>query len=106
MPVAALPQTFNNSFWTQDYRQGLEVIYSKLQEVILQPTLPTRCSAAVPGMCRGHSNHQPYQCTCALLPPCRSLTPRKQARMLAERDLGNSLVTPRLTGPRGKAPSF
>ena len=33
MAVLSLPLTFTNSFWTQDYRKGLEVLYSKLEQV-------------------------------------------------------------------------
>lgn len=33
MAVVSLPLTFNNSFWTQDYRKGLEVLYGKLEQV-------------------------------------------------------------------------
>ncbi|KAF8311350.1 hypothetical protein DL93DRAFT_2149666 [Clavulina sp. PMI_390] len=30
MPVLSLPLTFSNSFWSQDYRRGLEAIHGKL----------------------------------------------------------------------------
>jgi hypothetical protein len=33
MPVLSLPLTFGNSFWSQDYRKGLEVLYAKLEQV-------------------------------------------------------------------------
>jgi hypothetical protein len=33
MAVLSLPLSFNNSFWTQDYRNGLEVLYNKLEQV-------------------------------------------------------------------------
>jgi len=33
MAVLSLPLSFNNSFWTQDYRKGLEVLYAKLEQV-------------------------------------------------------------------------
>jgi hypothetical protein len=33
MAVLSLPLSFNNSFWTQDYRNGLEVLYDKLEQV-------------------------------------------------------------------------
>ncbi|KAH9995488.1 hypothetical protein BJV77DRAFT_1059663 [Russula vinacea] len=32
MAVLSLPLSFNNSFWTQDYRNGLEVLYNKLEQ--------------------------------------------------------------------------
>ncbi|KZT59900.1 hypothetical protein CALCODRAFT_466345 [Calocera cornea HHB12733] len=32
MPVVTLPLSFSNSFWTQDYRRGLELLYGKLQQ--------------------------------------------------------------------------
>ena len=35
MAVISLPLTFNNSFWTQDYRTGLEVIFKKLEQARL-----------------------------------------------------------------------
>lgn len=38
MAVLSLPLSFNNSFWTQDYRRGLEVLYKKLEQV------STKCS--------------------------------------------------------------
>ncbi|EJD48326.1 hypothetical protein AURDEDRAFT_61186 [Auricularia subglabra TFB-10046 SS5] len=34
MPVLSLPQTFANSFWSQDYRKGLQVLYGKLEQGI------------------------------------------------------------------------
>ncbi|CAK5273950.1 unnamed protein product [Mycena citricolor] len=34
MAVLALPLSFTNSFWSQDYRRGLEVLYSKLEQGI------------------------------------------------------------------------
>jgi hypothetical protein len=33
MAVLSLPLSFSNSFWTSDYRKGLEVLYSKLEQV-------------------------------------------------------------------------
>lgn len=33
MAVLSLPLSFNNSFWTQDYRKGLEVLFAKLEQV-------------------------------------------------------------------------
>jgi hypothetical protein len=35
MAVLSLPLSFNNSFWSQDYRSGLEVLYHKLDQVCL-----------------------------------------------------------------------
>ncbi|KIK60405.1 hypothetical protein GYMLUDRAFT_73852 [Collybiopsis luxurians FD-317 M1] len=32
MAVLSLPLTFNNSFWTQDYRKGVEVLFQKLEQ--------------------------------------------------------------------------
>lgn len=32
MAVLSLPLTFNNSFWSQDYRKGLEVLFAKLEQ--------------------------------------------------------------------------
>ncbi|KAF4610740.1 hypothetical protein D9613_006830 [Agrocybe pediades] len=32
MAVLSLPLTFSNSFWSQDYRRGLEVLYGKLEQ--------------------------------------------------------------------------
>ena len=34
MAVLSLPLTFTNSFWTQDYRKGLETLYKKLELVM------------------------------------------------------------------------
>ncbi|KZT10072.1 uncharacterized protein LAESUDRAFT_741666 [Laetiporus sulphureus 93-53] len=36
MAVLSLPLTFQNSFWTQDYRTGLEVLYTHLDHGILE----------------------------------------------------------------------
>jgi hypothetical protein len=33
MAVLSLPLTFSNSFWTPDYRTGLEVLFAKLEQV-------------------------------------------------------------------------
>lgn len=33
MAVLSLPLSFTNSFWTQDYRKGLEILYAKLEQV-------------------------------------------------------------------------
>ncbi|KAI5124190.1 hypothetical protein M0805_005041 [Coniferiporia weirii] len=34
MPALTLPLTFANSFWSQDYRQGIETLYTKLEQGI------------------------------------------------------------------------
>ncbi|KAI0367057.1 hypothetical protein BV20DRAFT_1093145 [Pilatotrama ljubarskyi] len=36
MAVISLPLTFSNSFWTQDYRKGLEVLYGQLEHGIAE----------------------------------------------------------------------
>ncbi|KAI0352312.1 hypothetical protein OH77DRAFT_1428605 [Trametes cingulata] len=36
MAVLSLPLTFSNSFWTQDYRKGLEVLYGQLEHGIAE----------------------------------------------------------------------
>nr|GAT46765.1 predicted protein [Mycena chlorophos] len=36
MAVLSLPLSFNNSFWTQDYRRGLEVLYAKLEQGVAE----------------------------------------------------------------------
>lgn len=33
MAVLSLPLTFNNSFWSQDYRTGIKVLFRKLEQV-------------------------------------------------------------------------
>lgn len=33
MAVLSLPLSFTNSFWSQDYRRGLEVLFNKLEQV-------------------------------------------------------------------------
>jgi hypothetical protein len=33
MAVLSLPLSFNYSFWSQDYRRGLEVLFTKLDQV-------------------------------------------------------------------------
>lgn len=33
MAVLSLPLSFTNSFWTPDYRKGLEVLFNKLEQV-------------------------------------------------------------------------
>ena len=33
MAVLSLPLTFSNSFWSEDYRKGLEVLYAELEKV-------------------------------------------------------------------------
>ncbi|KAH9851942.1 hypothetical protein C2E23DRAFT_214849 [Lenzites betulinus] len=38
MAVLSLPTTFSNSFWTQDYRKGLEVLYGQLEQSIGENT--------------------------------------------------------------------
>ncbi|KAI0820816.1 hypothetical protein BC628DRAFT_1329645 [Trametes gibbosa] len=38
MAVLSLPTTFSNSFWTQDYRKGLEVLYEQLEQSIGENT--------------------------------------------------------------------
>lgn len=35
MAAVTLPLTFQNSFWSQDYRSGLEVLYNQLEKVCL-----------------------------------------------------------------------
>ncbi|KAH9924755.1 uncharacterized protein B0H18DRAFT_1119774 [Fomitopsis serialis] len=36
MAVLSLPLSFQNSFWSQDYRTGLEVLYSQLEKGVLE----------------------------------------------------------------------
>ncbi|CAL1714693.1 unnamed protein product [Somion occarium] len=36
MTVVSLPLTFQNSFWSQDYRKGLEVLFSQLEQGIAE----------------------------------------------------------------------
>ncbi|KAF9485462.1 hypothetical protein BDN70DRAFT_847745 [Pholiota conissans] len=36
MAVLSLPLTFGNSFWSQDYRKGLEVLYGKLEQGVVE----------------------------------------------------------------------
>ncbi|KAJ7890684.1 hypothetical protein B0H14DRAFT_3081767 [Mycena olivaceomarginata] len=36
MAVLSLPLSFTNSFWSQDYRRGLEVLYAKLEQGVLE----------------------------------------------------------------------
>ncbi|TFY73579.1 hypothetical protein EWM64_g10433 [Hericium alpestre] len=36
MAVLSLPLSFSNSFWTQDYRRGLEVLYQKLEQGVAE----------------------------------------------------------------------
>ncbi|TFK51765.1 hypothetical protein OE88DRAFT_1658375 [Heliocybe sulcata] len=36
MAVLSLPLSFNNSFWSQDYRRGLEVLYGKLGQGVAE----------------------------------------------------------------------
>ncbi|KAK1232125.1 Rho-GTPase-activating protein 8 [Marasmius sp. AFHP31] len=36
MAVLSLPLSFNNSFWSQDYRKGLEVLYHKLEQGVAE----------------------------------------------------------------------
>ncbi|KAL1747937.1 hypothetical protein HDZ31DRAFT_80085 [Schizophyllum fasciatum] len=36
MAVLSLPLSFNNSFWSQDYRRGLEVLYTKLEQGVAE----------------------------------------------------------------------
>jgi hypothetical protein len=33
MPALTLPPSFTNSFWSQDYRRGLETLFDKLEQV-------------------------------------------------------------------------
>ncbi|KAJ3508730.1 hypothetical protein NLJ89_g5595 [Agrocybe chaxingu] len=36
MAVLSLPLTFTNSFWSQDYRRGLQVLYGKLEQGVAE----------------------------------------------------------------------
>ncbi|KAL4063091.1 hypothetical protein J3A83DRAFT_4297301 [Scleroderma citrinum] len=36
MAVVSLPLTFTNSFWSQDYRKGLETLYGKLEQGVAE----------------------------------------------------------------------
>ncbi|KAF8584019.1 hypothetical protein K439DRAFT_1653298 [Ramaria rubella] len=36
MPVLTLPPSFTNSFWSQDYRRGLETLYGKLEQGVAE----------------------------------------------------------------------
>ena len=39
MVVLSLPLAFTNSFWSQDYRRGVQVLYDKLEQVRLPSSL-------------------------------------------------------------------
>lgn len=39
MAVLSLPLSFSNSFWSQDYRRGLETLFGKLEQVQSFPPL-------------------------------------------------------------------
>jgi hypothetical protein len=41
MAVLSLPLNFNNSFWSVGYRNGLEVLYARLEQVCDRPRAPT-----------------------------------------------------------------
>ncbi|KXN86633.1 Rho-GTPase-activating protein 8 [Leucoagaricus sp. SymC.cos] len=36
MAILSLPLSFNNSFWSQDYRRGLDVLYRKLEQGVAE----------------------------------------------------------------------
>ncbi|EJD07412.1 uncharacterized protein FOMMEDRAFT_100626 [Fomitiporia mediterranea MF3/22] len=36
MPALTLPSTFANSFWSQDYRRGVEILYTKLEQGVVE----------------------------------------------------------------------
>ncbi|KAL5513060.1 RGA8 [Sanghuangporus vaninii] len=36
MPALTLPATFTNSFWSQDYRRGIETLYTKLEQGVAE----------------------------------------------------------------------
>ena len=40
MTAITLPLTFANSFWTEDYRRGLETLFKKLEQVHNNQCLP------------------------------------------------------------------
>ena len=40
MAVLSLPLTFSNSFWSEDYRKGLEVLYTELEKVSRRVLFP------------------------------------------------------------------
>lgn len=58
MAVLSLPLTFSNSFWSEDYRKGLEVLYAELEKVrrYVHPrgALMAYAGAATAGHCREH----------------------------------------------------
>jgi len=57
MAVLSLPLSFNNSFWTQDYRRGLDVLYRKLEQVCSAPhTSPMYLISVISGCGREPGN--------------------------------------------------
>jgi hypothetical protein len=95
MAVLSLPLVFTNSFWTQDYRTGLEVLYSKLEQVYMLPRSRLLTSyPLVPGSCRERRDcgihpgmHVPH-------PICDPILTYAQARAAAENQLAIALLNP------------
>ncbi|KAG8834562.1 hypothetical protein FRC17_008396 [Serendipita sp. 399] len=87
MPAITLPLSFTNSFWSQDYRRGLETLFHKLEQGVAEDNeiisfLEVRARSPT-------------------LLAREELTARFQARIRAEYDIATSLNTPTAAGPRG-----
>lgn len=106
MPVLSLPLTFANSFWSQDYRKGLQVLYGKLEQVCSAMGLvhtDSRCARRV-GHRRERRNRYFHSGTSCGLVFCFTgwgAQPNFQARAANEQALGQSLAAPAPSGPRG-----
>ncbi|KAG6821453.1 hypothetical protein H0H93_010177 [Arthromyces matolae] len=86
MAVLSLPLTFTNSFWSQDYRRGLQVLFSKLDQDVAE-------NAEIIAFIRARF--------ILLTVYPLIFTFLHQARAVAEAHLATALTNPALTGPAG-----
>ena len=100
MAAVTLPLTFQNSFWSQDYRTGLEVLFNQLEKVRVEQhrqgvfyLISLRPSA---GHRTERGNRSLHQGKCFHKPQCHFILTSfvLQTRAAAESALATALTTP------------
>lgn len=105
MAVLSLPLSFTNSFWSQDYRKGLEVLYHKLEQV--------RRSAALSGAHLTRYDRESrkmrklsrsFEYVYTMVPRTAQAHAFLQARIVAESQLAIALMSSAVAPAHGAMP--
>src|SRR5688572_33484920 len=102
MAPISLPLSFNNSFWSNDYRRGLRVLYDKLEQV--SDKIPTSYHANPQLRASQRTMRSSASSACVLPHPSLAYAHSTQARALAENNIAASLLNAPATGRASESP--